>query len=213
MIYYHPSDGDVYSTPIKVRPKTCFLMTKLGQPIPPDIIEVRQNVERIFKEKSITPIDANSVTLGKDFLFKIWKLIISVPIGVAIIYDDIPYQTMANIFYELGLMHAYGKETIIVKVGDIKIPSDFVRTEYVQYNAGFEKCFCDFINSLEERADHYSFLAEQLENNPLLSIDYLRRAYMLTGQKKYQTKAKHILSNCGIEQRAKNSVENLMVSF
>ena len=183
MIYYHPIDGDVYSSPITMRPKTCFLMTKLGQPIPPRILEVRRSVEKILFANNFEHIDASSFTLGRDFLFKIWQLIISVPIGVAIIYDGIPQQTLANIFYELGLMHTYGKETIVIKVGDIAIPSDFVRTEYVEYDSVFDKSFSDFINSLNERAEHYSFLAQQLEKNPLISMDYFRRAYLLTGDK------------------------------
>lgn len=213
MIYYHPSDGDVYSTTIKHRPRTCFLMTKLGQPIPRVAQKVRSEVEKIFDENGIDCIDADSITTGKDYLFKIWQLIISVPIGVAIIYEDMPYQTMANIFYELGLMHAYGKETIIIKTGKISIPSDFIRTEYVEYDDDFARHFCGFIDSLQERADHYVLLSEELEKNPLLSIDYIRRAYLLTGDENLQKKASQIYKTCNLQDRAKNSVESLLVRF
>jgi len=120
---------------------------------------------------------------------------------------------MANIFYELGWMQAYGKETIVVKAGSLAIPSDFVRTEYVPYDDHFERRFRSFVNELEERANYYIVISEQVERNPLLAIDYLRRAYLLTGDESLRKRAKDIFSSAGFEGRAKNSVETLLTSF
>lgn len=213
MILYRPTEGDVNTNPVIWRPRTCFLMAKLGLQIPDDVKSIRENVEYILTREKIKFIDANSKTTGKDFLFKIWQMIVSVPVGIAIIHDDITTQTMANIFFELGWMQALGKETLIIKTKDIKLPSDFSRTEYVEYDENFEEHMHDFIASLKERADYFALIAEQVENNPLLAIDYYRRAYLLTGNISFQTKSIQILKEAGIEGRAKSSVEMLLSDF
>lgn len=56
-------------------------------------------------------------------------------------------------------------------------------------------------------------MSEQLENNPLLIIDYLRRAYLITGENKIREKAKEVFDGMKVEGRAKNSVEILLASF
>ena len=40
-------------------------------------------------------------------------------------------STQMNIYYKLGVAQALGKETLVVKSPGAKLPSDFVRTEYV----------------------------------------------------------------------------------
>ena len=161
MIFYRPTDGDVDSSPILSRPKTCFLMMQLGHPMPPILQKIRTSLTGILAEQNIRVIDANSITTGHDFLNKIWKLIISVPMGIAIIHEDITIKTYGNIFYELGMMQAYGKETLVIKAKDIQMPSDFVRTEYVLYDGNFESHIRCFLNELKERADHYALMAKQ----------------------------------------------------
>lgn len=213
MIYYRPTDGDVHFGPIKWRPQTCFLMTKLGQPIPSIVVEIREEIQRILTEVNYNLIDANSITTGKDFLYKIWQITLSVPVGIAIVSDDISHQTMANIFYELGWMQSFGKETLVIKTKGIEVPSDFVRTEYVEYNGDFQNRFRSFVDSLKENGDYYFKIALNIEKNPLLAIDYLKRAYLLTGNKNYVRYAIKIFSQAGLNNRAKNSVENLMMSF
>ncbi len=213
MILYRPTDGDVYEMPINWRPRTCFLMTQLSKPQPPIINSIRTDLVRILTEKGMNLIDADSKTTGKDFLLKICLLAISVPIGIAIIHEGISHKTISNIFYELGWMQAYGKEILLIKAGDGPIPSDFIRTEYVEYDSEFERRFRAFLDSLEERSEYYSYMAELVERNPLLAIDYLRRAYLLTGDKKLRKIAKDIFNDAGLDDRAKNSVEMLMVKF
>jgi hypothetical protein len=85
-------------------------------------------------------------------------------------------DAMCNIFYELGVLQAYGKETLVIKTEGAKIPSDFVRTEYVKYDNGFKGAMGKFLGHFLAQADYYENVAGLLEQNPLLSIDYLRRA-------------------------------------
>jgi hypothetical protein len=117
-------------------------------------------------------------------------------------------KTKANIYYELGIAQALGKETIIVKSTKCEIPSDFVRTEYIEFNEGFTNNFSKYLSSLNEQAEHYELVAEQLDRNPILAIDYLKRAFLISGDERLRQKAHQILEDAGLEVRAKNSVEH-----
>jgi hypothetical protein len=132
VILYRPTDGGVHIAPIKWRPKTAFIMSQLGGNIPASVQDVRARVQSLLVDHDFSMIDADSVTTGKDYLLEIWQMVLSVPLGVAIIHEGISPSKLANIFFELGWFHAYGKETIVIPVGDVEVPSDFVRTEYVR---------------------------------------------------------------------------------
>jgi hypothetical protein len=213
MIYYSPLDGDPQVTPLRLRPRTCFLMTQLGGSVPPVVPEIRSAIREVLKEHAYSLVDADSAVTGRDFLLKIWEFIIAVPVGIAIIHEEMRPDTIANIFYELGLMQAYGKETLVIKTRDAHIPSDFVRTEYVEYGTNFKPRLRRFVGSLDERAAYYATVAEQVDRNPLLAIDFLRRAYLLSSEARLRQRAREFFDHAGIGDRAKNSVERLLVSF
>jgi hypothetical protein len=213
MIFYRPTDGDPHTGRIEYRPRTCFIMTKLGNPIPREVNRIRSHLTKMLVDYNISLIDANDVRTGKDFLLKIWNIILSVPLGIAIITNDMSHKTLANIFYEIGLMQAYGKETLIIKTVSTEIPSDFTRTEYIEFAAGFQKEIKKYLEKYFNWASDYEFMSELVEKNPLLAIDYLRRAWLITGENIYREKAIEIFKEAAIEGRAKNSVEMLLVNF
>lgn len=213
MIFYRPTDGDPHTGRIEYRPKTCFVMTKLGRPIPEEVQIIRSRLGNFFSSKNINIIDANDVITGKDFLLKIWHIVLGVPLGIAIISNDMSHQTFANIFYEIGLMQAYGKETMVIKTVDTKVPSDFVRTEYIEYAEDFEDKLENYLETFFNWSSHYEFMSEVVEKNPLLAIDYLKRAWLISGEDAFRQKAKEIFQEAAIEGRAKNSVEMLLVDF
>lgn len=213
MIFYRPTDGDPQTTPLRYRPRTCFLMTQLGGVVPPEIVEIRDAIGGVLRAGHYELIDANTVVTGRDFLLKIWELIVTVPLGVAVIHHAMRQNTVANIFYEMGVMQAYGKETLVVKTPQARVPSDFVRTEYVEYGGSFAESLERFMESLQKRAQYYTLVADQLDNNPLLAIDYLRRAYLITGDDTLREQAHEIFDNAGLENRARNSVEMLLIGF
>jgi hypothetical protein len=213
MIYYRPTDGDVESTPVNWRPRTCFLMAAMGSSVPAEVFSAKRRVIAALRRARFSVVDAATVTTGKDFLLKIWKLAVSCPVGIAIVHEGIRPETMANVFYELGWMQAYGRETVVIKIGNVKLPSDFVRTEYIKVDARFNKSLGNFLKSLREQAEYYQKLADQVEADPLLAIDYLRRAYLLNGTVALRRRATRIFAESGLEDRARDSVERLMITF
>lgn len=120
---------------------------------------------------------------------------------------------MANIYYELGLMQAYGRETIVVRIGQVRLPSDLARTEHIASGRGFPGRFKQFLESLAARHDYYLTLAGNVEKNPLLAIDYLRRAFLLSNENALRGRARDILDSTGLGERALSSVEKLLVAF
>lgn len=213
MIIYNPLDGLPLPHNIQSQARHCFLMTRLGNPVPPMVEEIRIAVERYCESRDYTVIDAQARVTGRDFLLKVWKLIASAPLSVGVLHEDIPESTQANIFYELGVAQALGKETVIIKSPGSRMPSDFVRTEFIQFDSEFESNFNSFLSSVFEQASYYELLADQLEKNPVLALDYLKRAYLIRGDDTLKAKATRIVESEGLDQRAANSVELLAASF
>ena len=213
MIVYNPLDGDAFTSSIPSNPRHCFLMTRLGYPISKSVLDMRHAVTAACNNADYQVIDASSRVTGRDFLLKIWKLIVSVPLSIGICHEDIPQTTQANIYYELGVAQALGKETLLIKSPLAKIPSDFVRTEYIEFSEAFELTFNSYLDSLSEQAEHYELVADQLDRNPILAIDYLKRAYLISGEKHLRKKAQNLIDKAGLEDRATNSVELLAAAF
>lgn len=87
MIFYSPINGDVQTTKVVYRPRTCFLMTQLGGDIPDEVEEIRDLLLQVLKVHRLELINAASEVTGKDFLHKIWQMIVSVPLGVAVLHE------------------------------------------------------------------------------------------------------------------------------
>lgn len=183
MIVYSPLDGDALTTSIPSNPRHCFLMTRLGKPVPAGVARIRKVITRVCAVADFNVIDASSKVTGRDFLLKIWRLIASTPLSVGICHEDIPPKTQANIWYELGVAQALGKETLIVKSIHTEVSSDFVRTEYIEFDDDFEKGFTKYLESLDEQAD------------------------------RLRNRAKEFVDEAGLQARAKNSVEVLAAAF
>lgn len=167
MIYYNPIQVDPIDKPVEYAPRTCFIMTQLGEPVPQVITEIRNHLSQKLQELRIKEVDASTLVTGRDFLLKIWHQLISVPLGIGIIDETMSAQTMSNIFYEVGVLQAYGKESIIIKTKKAKIPSDFIRTEYIPFDNHFGNRLDKYFETFFALEDYFLNMADQLEKNPL----------------------------------------------
>jgi len=213
MIIYNPLDGDAFTSSVPSNPRHCFLMTRLGHPIPDGVAEIREAVTRLLNVAKYEVIDASSRVTGRDFLLKIWKLIASSPLSIGVCHEDIPDSTQSNIYYEFGVAQALGKETLLIKSAGIRVPSDFIRTEYIEFDKNFSMNFSAYLEALFEQAEHYELVADQLDRNPILALDYLKRAFLISGDERLREKAKRLLGDAKLDDRAKNSIELLAANF
>ena len=69
------------------------------------------------------------------------------------------------------------------------------------------------MDSIFEAANYYETVADQLDRDPILALDYLKRAYLINGESRLKRKAKNVAKNAGLEKRATNSVELLAATF
>jgi len=213
VIIYNPLDGDAITSSIESCPRHCFLMTWLGKPVSDAVNSIRVALTELCKHVNFEVIDASSRVTGRDFLLKIWKLIAACPLSIGICHEDIPDSTQANIYYELGVAQALGKETLLIKSPSAKVLTDFSRTEYVQFDDNFRHNFLSYLNFLPEQAGHYELVADQLERNPILAINYLKRAFLITGEDRLRLKARQFQDEAKFADRARNSVELLAAEF
>lgn len=189
-------------------------MTKLGDPVPVDVSRIRRTLEDSLAEFGYAVIDAESEVTGRDFLLKIWKQALAVPMGIAIVHSEMTPVTLGNIFFELGIFQAFGKETLVVKTEGARIPSDLVRTEYVPYGAGFKRKAHSFMQTVIDQGEHYADMAENFaESNPLLAIDYLRRAFLILGDESLRDRKQEVFAGMDLQRRARNSVEALLADY
>lgn len=211
MIFYN-HDREVITDFITYLPRTCFIMTQLGSPLPNKLKQIRQDLCSELKKRNISELDANSSIKGKDFLSKIWRQVLGVPMGIAIITEDMKISTISNIFYEVGVLNALGKETIVIKSKEFKIPSDFIRTEYIEYDEDFKEKINKFLDEIEELADHYDLMGDSLEANPVLTIDYFKRAYLINGNPIYFKKVKELLEKEKFDSQTKFGIKNFLAT-
>lgn len=210
MIFYN-YNRDVLSDFINYIPRSCFIMTQLGQPFSKVQLEIRASLTKELVKREIKEIDANTYVTGKDFLDKIWKIILSVPMGIAIITEDMKCSTLSNIFYEIGVLNAFGKETIVIKTPDATIPTDFIRTEYINFDKTFKKRINNFFDQVFSLTEFYTIMAEQFNDpNPILSIDYWRRAYLISGDIKYLNFAKKLFKKNVFDQQSSFYISNFL---
>lgn len=203
MILYSPLNSEVLTEPFLLKPKSCFIMSPLGDNASPVIIKIRGTLDKKLQDVGINSIDATKRVTGGDFLDKIWKQILSVPFGVAIIDEKISQTTLGNIFYELGLFDILGKYSVVIKTKECEMPSDFKRSEYLSFDDSFENNFNKFLDTIFEQEDHYVLMAETFaESKPILAIDYLRRAFLISGDQQCQKMASKIFeaNKCNIDE-------------
>jgi len=188
-------------------------MTQLGEPVPEEVVAIRRSLKGVLNQYDIDLIDADSEITGGDFLIKIWSMLAAVPLAVAVVHEDMKPSTLSNIFYEIGLAQALGKESIVIKTDKATIPSDFIRTEYIKHDGNFERRMHQYINKFLRQGEWYELLADNLERNPLLSLDYLRRAFLITGEESLKENVTEICETLALHERARNSVESLLARF
>ena len=64
-----------------------------------------------------------------------------------------------------------------------------------------------------DQANYYETMSQQLQKNPILSMDYLKRAFLINGDASLREMVRVIKESEGFEDRAHDSVELLAANF
>lgn len=115
----------------------------------------RECIERM----SISGIDAANFRRTGDYLSKILDQIRGSGFCIAIFSEGTREQTLANIFLEIGMAYLLGKPVVILKTAQARVPSDLVRSEYIEYTGD--------VNATSTTLD------ETINNSVLNTAEYL----------------------------------------
>jgi hypothetical protein len=66
---------------------------------------------------------------------------------------------------------------------------------------------------INEVASAYEIMGDQLEKNPVLSLDYFRRSFLITGEENLRKKATALIRSDDFGIRGKNSIEASLANF
>jgi hypothetical protein len=138
-------------------------MRQIGQP-PLTDQRMAVIVAEVFTARAVPRLDADASTGAKDFLDRILGLIRGTGFTVAIFSHETRATAMANITLELGFAAMCGKPLIIAKARRAKAPSDFARTDWIEYDerdeAPFRHKLGQALDTVEEAANYEAGLLD-----------------------------------------------------
>jgi len=174
-------------------------MRQIGNPPAVDerMVEI---VLEVLALRRIPTKDADASTGGKDFLERILGLIRGTGFTIAIFSHDTRATAMANITLELGFAAMCGKPLIIVKSKEAAAPSDFTRTDWIDYDLKDEARFrkklgqaLDTINDLAVFEDMLLDVALGARSiDCAIAFERANKAFLLTREDRFLDKAEEI---------------------
>ncbi len=119
--------------------------------------QMRDIATAALQGRHFTVLTAAAIRGTTDYLTKIIDLIRGCGFGVAIYDDTTPAKTMGNIFFEVGVCGVLGKPVQLIVAGKNPTPSDFVRTEWIEFDPATP---AELGANLEQSLDRIEALAE-----------------------------------------------------
>lgn len=188
-LLYNPLDGSELDEPVQPYPRSAFLMIHDND----RVAAVEARMQLIAREElanaGFEARAASGLRRSGDYLSKIIRMIRGCGFGVAIFSDATPPRTIANIFFEVGYCLALGKPTFLLLAGPGAAPSDFVRSEWIEYKHGeegrFRQAVREACSGIDEYNDYLLGLALSAEDaeemNPEVTFEWFKRSYLLSG--------------------------------
>jgi hypothetical protein len=167
-ILFSPLSEGILEGPFQPFPRSAFIMLHSANKVSPLEKEMDLLVTRRLVRLKHPVKKASRQSGTKDYLEKIMQIIRGCGFGVAIFSEATPAATLANIFFEVGLCGVLGKPVILVKSQKAKPPSDFVRTEWITYQAGVIK---KFRNDFDRSIQSVRALGKYYENLGDIALD------------------------------------------
>lgn len=187
-VIFSPIDDSELRGPYKPLPGCAFLMMHSSKAVAPIEKKIEEEISRVLRSQGFKTTKATLTYTSKDYLQKIIQSIRGCGFGIAIFSEYTPAPTLANIFFEIGICYVLGKDVIIVKTMDARPPSDFVRTEWIQFDPSSQRKFRSDITkackTMKENAKFYFTLGDiafyAQEKDLELAFERYKQAVLLT---------------------------------
>ena len=199
-LVFSPLSEDILSTPPRsLHPGHAFIMRQIGNP--PAVDErMAAIVLEEFRARKVSTKDADASSGGNDFLERILGLIRGTGFTVAIFSHDTRATAMANITLELGFAAMCGKPLVIVKSKEAAAPSDFNRTDWVEYDekdeARFRKKLRQALDTIDDIAGFEESLLDVALNarsmDCAVAFERANKAFLLTSDERFLSIATEI---------------------
>jgi hypothetical protein len=189
-------------------------MLQLGGRISSDEQRMAAIVRGVLARGNFAAVTAVDVRRTSDFLHKIIDLIRGCGFSIAIFSGQTPAPTLANIFFEIGIAGVLGKPVQLVwsgtKRGGTVTPSDFVRTEWIQYSptaeARFEDEISDAVREIEQGATGFyrkigEVALEAVEPDLELAFERFKQAVLISNDRDAVEKITEIRDRLGTSAR------------
>lgn len=177
-----PNTGDECTKLVKPLVRTAFLIISYDKKNE-KIRKIKETIIASFKRKGYNVTLAEKRKQGRNLYCKICQQIQAVPVGVVAYTKETPINSFPNIFFELGVMTSFGKEIILLKDYNIRIPSDLHGLEWTPFKdlEDLEKQLSEQIEQFKETADYYIQMGNiyREKGDFEKTINYYKRAYLL----------------------------------
>lgn len=201
-LVFSPLSEDILSSPPRrLYPGHAFVMRQIGTP---PLVDERMAaiVQEVFAERGIPTKDADASTGGGDFLERILGLIRATGFTVAIFSHETRANAMANITLELGFAAMCGKPLVIVKSKEAKAPSDFTRTDWIEYDPDgeprFRKKLHQALDTIDEAGAFQDLLLDMAMTAKAMdcavALERASKAFLLTSDPALIDKAEEIVA-------------------
>ena len=154
-LLYNPVDGSELNEPVTLYPRTAFLMLHDNDRAATIEVRMQEIARDELQSKQFDVKSASDLRRSGDYLAKIIRIIRGCGFGVAVFSDATPPKTLANIFFEIGYCLAIGKPTYLLLAGDQAVPSDFVRSEWINFDPSNEPAFREELAQAVSEIDQY----------------------------------------------------------
>lgn len=187
-LVFSPLSEDILSSPPRrLYPGHAFVMRQIGAP-PAIDQRMAEIVHEVFEDRGVRTKDADASTGGGDFLERILGLIRATGFTVAIFSHETRANAMANITLELGFAAMCGKPLVIVKSKEARAPSDFTRTDWIEYDSDDEGRFRtklgQALDTIDEAGAFQDFLLdtamEAKSVDCAIALERASKAFLLT---------------------------------
>jgi hypothetical protein len=203
------------TTFISPKPKTVFIMAPSDSSKTTKCRQVLKEVNISLSKNGFVPLEGAKIVEYGDYFCSICRNLQSCAFGIALVNEDIPIRTVANIFVEAGLMQGFGKPVILLIDRKTNLPSDYIRTFVVYSNK--KNYMSKFMELMKRIMDLEHYYSDQLGHFALRAGDYekackyYQEAFLIGANRSTLDKIREIISELKSQKDIPDSYKKRLV--